>query len=331
MQAFIIRRLLIGVVLLFILSVAVFLLLRISGGNPVILRCQLNCKQEQIDALEEFYGLNHPYFPISLSGDAPFIEFSRDSQYGNWLGRVLTGDLGTSVVNNKPVSESIRTRFPVTLELMILTLLMTIIVGIPAGIISAVWKNTPLDYAVRFTAVFFLAVPAFWVATLVLILPVEWWGYAPPIGRYVKLVDDPVGNLKQFLPAAAVLAVGSAAGVMRLTRSSLLETLRQDYMRTARAKGLRERSVVFRHGMKNSLIPVVTVLGLQVSGLLGGALIVELIFTLPGLGEYTFRALNLKDFDVAQTMALYAGITVIVLNLAVDVSYAWLDPRIRYS
>jgi peptide/nickel transport system permease protein len=331
MQTFIIRRLLIGIVILFFLSVAVFLLLRIVGGNPVILRCQLACKEEQIEALEEEYGLNDPYFPIDFTSDAPFIEFSSGSQYGNWLTRVLTGDLGTSVVNQRPVSESIRVRFPVTLELMILTLIMTVLVGIPFGVISAVWKNSPLDYLVRFTAIFALAVPAFWVATLVLILPLEWWGYAPPIGRYVKLLDDPTGNLKQFLPAAAVLAVGSAAGVMRLTRSSLLETLRQDYMRTARAKGLRERSVVFRHGMKNSLIPVVTVLGLQMSGLLGGAIIVEQIFTLPGLGEYTLRALVLKDFDVVQTMALYAGVSVVLLNLAVDVSYAWLDPRIRYS
>jgi peptide/nickel transport system permease protein len=180
-------------------------------------------------------------------------------------------------------------------------------------------------------AILGLAVPAFWVATMVLIIPLELWGYAPPIGTYVKFVDDPIGNLKQFLPAAAVLALTSAAGIMRLTRSSLLETLRQDYMRTARAKGLKERSVVFKHGMKNSLIPVVTVLGLQMSGLLGGALIVEQIFTLPGLGQYTFLALGLKDFDVVQTMTLYAGITVVVLNLAVDVSYAWLDPRIRYS
>lgn len=331
MQAFIIRRLLIGVLILFVLSVTVFLLLRVVGGNPVILRCQLNCKQEQIDALEEEYGLNNPYFPVNLTGDAPFVEFSADSQYGNWLGRVLTGDLGTSIVNQRPVSESIRVRFPVTLELMILTLIMTIIIGIPFGVVSAVWKNSPMDYVVRLSAIFFLAVPAFWVATLVLILPLEWWGYAPPIGKYIKLVDDPMGNMKQFLPAAAVLAVGSAAGVMRLTRSSLLETLRQDYMRTARAKGLRERGVVFRHGLRNSLIPVVTVLGLQMSGLLGGAIIVERIFTLPGLGEYTLQALVLKDFDVVQTMALYAGITVVILNLAVDVSYAWLDPRIRYS
>jgi len=331
MQAFIIRRVLIGIVILFLLSIAVFLLLRVVGGNPVIVRCGLNCTEDSIEALEEEFGLNHPYFPVNFTGDAPFVEVSRNSQYGNWLGRVLTGDLGTSTVNQRPVSESIRTRFPVTLELMALTLFLTIAIGIPFGVVSAVWQNSPADYIVRVTAVAGLAVPAFWVATMVLILPQEWFDYAPPIGRLVKLQDDPVGNLQQFLPAAGVLALGSAAGVMRLTRSSLLETLRQDYMRTARAKGLQERAVVFRHGLKNSLIPVVTVLGLQVSGLLGGAIIVEQIFTIPGLGEYTLRALVLKDFDVVQTMALYAGVTVVVLNLVVDVSYAWLDPRIRYS
>jgi peptide/nickel transport system permease protein len=315
MQQFIIRRLLIGVVILFILSVAVFALLRIVPGDPAIRKCGLDCDPEQIQAIREQYGWDQSY----------------PQQYWDWLSGVLTGDLGTSSVNNRPVSESIRLRLPVTLELMVLTLAMTIFIGIPFGIISAMYKNSPADFTVRMVAILGLAVPAFWVATMVLIIPLELWGYAPPIGTYVKFVDDPIGNLKQFLPAAAVLALTSAAGIMRLTRSSLLETLRQDYMRTARAKGLKERSVVFKHGMKNSLIPVVTVLGLQMSGLLGGALIVEQIFTLPGLGQYTFLALGLKDFDVVQTMTLYAGITVVVLNLAVDVSYAWLDPRIRYS
>ena len=315
MQTFIIRRLLIGVVILFILSVTVFVLLRVVPGDPAIRICGLNCTEEQLEQIREDMGLNKSY----------------PEQYWDWMGGVLTGDLGTSNVNQRPVSESIRLKMPVTLELMVLTLLMTIVVGIPFGIISAIWRNSPADYGVRVTAIFGLSVPAFWVATLVLILPLEWWGYAPPLGRYIKLQDDPVGNLKQFVPAAAVLALGSAAGIMRLTRSSLLEVLRQDYMRTARAKGLRERAIVIRHGMKNSLIPVITVLGLQVAGLLGGAIIVEQIFTLPGLGQYTFQALFQKDFEVVQTMTLYAGATVVLLSLLVDISYAWLDPRIRYS
>jgi peptide/nickel transport system permease protein len=331
MQTFIIRRLLIGALILVVLSVAVFLLLRIVPGDPSIQRCGLNCTSEQIAAIRHDMGLDKPYFPVDLDAGAPFVSFNANSQYGDWLKGVVTGDLGTSTVNQRPVGESIRKRFPVTLELMVLTLIMTVMVGIPFGVVSAVWKNSPVDYLVRFTAILGLAVPSFWVATLVLILPANWWGYAPPIGDYIKLADDPFANLKQFIPPAAVLALGSAAGVMRLTRSSLLETLRQDYMRTARAKGLRERTVVFSHGLKNSLIPVVTVLGLQMAGLLGGALIVEQIFTLPGLGEFTFRALFQKDFEVVQTMTLYAGVTVVVLNLAVDVSYAWLDPRIRYS
>ncbi len=332
MQTFILRRLLSGVVILFVLSVTVFLLMRIVPGDPAIRKCGLACTKEQIEAIHKELGLDKPYFPIEIAPtDPPFISFSSDSQYGKYMSGVLTGDLGTSNFNQKPVSDQVLSRMPVTIEIMVLTLIFTIIIGIPFGIVSAVFRNSPIDYLVRSSSVLGLAVPAFWVATLVLVLPSEWWGYAPVIGRKVSLVNDPIGNFKQVAPAAAVLALGTAAGIMRLTRSSLLEVMRQDYMRTARAKGLRERSVVIRHGLKNSMIPVVTVLGLDVSGLLGGAIIVEQIFTLPGLGLFTLQSLGIKDFDVVQTMTLYAGVTVVVMNLLVDVSYAWLDPRIRYS
>jgi peptide/nickel transport system permease protein len=315
MQTFILRRALIGIVILFILSVTVFYLLRIVPGDPAIRRCGLGCKEEQLIAIRKDLGVDKSY----------------PAQYGDWIGGILTGDLGTSNFTQRPVSEAIKNRLPVTLELMVLTMAMTIAVGIPFGIVSAVFRNSPLDFFVRLLAVVGLAVPVFWVATLVLIIPVELWGYAPPIGRKISLLDDPILNLKQIAPAAAVLALTSAAGIMRLTRSSLLEVMRQDYMRTARAKGLAERAVIIRHGLKNSMIPVITVLGLQVSGLLGGALIVEQIFTLPGLGQYTFQALFNKDFEVVQTMTIYTGATVVLMNLIVDVSYAWLDPRIRYS
>jgi peptide/nickel transport system permease protein len=314
-QTFIIRRLLIGVVVLFILSVTVFLLLRLAPGNPAIQKCGLACSPEQIEALEEELGLNDPLI----------------TQYWSWMEGVLTGDLGTSNVDFQPVSESIKNRMPVTLELLILTTFFTIIIGIPFGVVSAVFRNSATDYVVRIVGIFGLAVPVFWVATLVLILPVTWWGYAPPIGDKVGLTDDPWGNLKQFGPPALVLAIASAAGIMRLTRSTLLEVMRADYMRTARAKGLRERSVIMRHGLKNSMIPVITVMGLQIAGLLGGAIIIERIFALPGLGIYTFDALVAKDFEVVQTMTLYAGVIVVLINLLVDISYAWLDPRIRYS
>jgi peptide/nickel transport system permease protein len=314
-QTFIIRRLLIGIVVLFILSVTVFYLLRVVPGNPAIQKCGLACSAEQIEAIEEELGLNDPLYV----------------QYWSWMKGVLTGDLGTSNVDFQPVSASIKNRMPVTLELMILTFIFTVIIGIPFGVMSAVFRNSATDYTVRIIAIFGLAVPVFWVATLVLVIPVTLWGYAPPIGEKVGLLEDPWGNFKQFGPPAMVLAIASAAGIMRLTRSTLLEVMRADYMRTARAKGLRERAVIMRHGLKNSMIPVITVLGLQITGLLGGAIIIEQIFALPGLGQYTFEALFQKDFEVVQTMTLYAGVVVIMINLLIDISYAWLDPRIRYS
>ena len=331
MQTFILRRLLIGVVLLFLLSLIVFTLLSIVPGDPAKQRCGLGCKEAQIKAIQHELGLDKSRFPINVTASPPFVEVHRNSQYGDWLKDVLTGDLGESTYFRQPVTTAIRHRLPVTFELMVLTMFFTILIGIPFGVVSALFRNSPLDYLVRMTSIFGLSVPSFWVATLVLIIPVSIWGYSPPLGRVVPLTDDPIGNLKQFLPAAGVLALGSAAGIMRLSRSSLLEVMRQDYMRTARAKGLREQSIVLRHGLKNSLIPVVTVLGLQMAGLLAGTIFIERIFALPGLGEYTFLELFNKDFPVVQSLSLYVGAVVILLNLMVDVSYAWFDPRIRYS
>lgn len=330
MQTFILRRLMIGVVILIFLSIATFVLLHVVPGDPAKLRCGLSCKPEQIKAIQHQLGLDKPLFPISLSGSPPFIGFG-PSQYGDWLKSLFSGDLGVSTYYQQPVTTALRNRFPVTFELMVLTMVLTVLIGVPFGIVSAVFRNSPVDYLVRTTAILGLSVPNFWLGTLVLIVPVAVWGYSPPLGRVIPFSADPIGNLKQFGPPAAVLALASAAGIMRLARSALLEVMRQDYMRTARAKGLRERSVVLRHGLKNSLIPVVTVLGLQVAGLLGGAIIIEQIFTLPGLGQYVFQELLYKDFQVVQTMTVYVGAIVILMNLAVDVSYAWFDPRIRYS
>ncbi len=331
MQTFILRRLMIGVVILFFLSIIVFVLLSIVPGDPAKQRCGLSCKDEQITAIRHELGLDKSRLPVNVKSSPPFIDFHRHSQYGDWLTGVVTGDLGESSYYHQPVTTAIRHRLPVTFELMILTMIFTVAIGIPFGAISALFRNSPLDYVVRLSSIFGLSVPSFWIATLVLIIPLAIWGYSPPLGRTIAFTDNPIQNLKQFVPPAAVLALASAAGIMRLARSSLLEVMRQDYMRTARAKGLQERVVVLRHGLKNSLIPVVTVLGLQMAGLLGGALIIEQIFTLPGLGQYTFVELFNKDFQVVQTMTLYIGVVVILLNLAVDVSYAWFDPRIRYS
>jgi len=314
-RTYIIRRLLTGVLVLFVLSVVVFLLLRLSPGDPSQFRCPIGSPAGCREAVRK-----------ELHLDEPYVE-----QYVRWVQGVLTGDLGEAHFSGRPVTEAIQQRLPVTLELLIITVLMTVAIGVPFGIISALYRNSPADFGVRVTAVLGLAVPNFWLATLVIMVPSELWGYAPPLGRTISFFDDPSGNLRQYVPAAAVLALASAAGIMRLTRSSLLEVMRTDYIRTARAKGLRDSLVVSRHALKNSIIPVVTVLGLQVSTLLGGSVIIEQIFALPGLGQYVFQALLTKEFSVVQSMTLYVGAVVVLMNLLVDVSYAWLDPRIRYS
>ena len=315
MRAYIIRRLITGIFILFILSLIVFLLLRIAPGDPAVLRCTLSCTPDRIEAIRAEFGLSDPYH----------------IQYLNWLGEIVTGDLGESKISGQPVVEALKQRLPVTLELLIITFLVTIAIGIPFGVISALYRNHLADYGVRVTAVLGLAVPNFWLATLVLIVPLELWGYAPPLGRTVDFFDDPLENLLQFGPPAIVLALASAAGIMRLTRSSLLEVLHTDYVRTARSKGLRESLVVSRHALKNSMIPVVTVIGLQVATLLGGTVIIEQIFALPGVGRYYFEALFSRDYVVVQSLTLYVGVAVILMNLLVDIMYAWLDPRIRYS
>ena len=315
MRQYIARRLLQAALLLVVLSVAVFVLLRVApGADPARLRCGLNCTEERYQALREEMGLDDPYYV----------------QYRDWVGQILSGSLGEDW-NGISVASELRARFPVTLELLTLTLFATIVVGVPFGIVSALYRNSPVDLGVRFTAVLGLAIPNFWLATLVLLIPQQLWGYAPPITGTIPLLEDPWGNAQQFVPPALVLGAVAAAGVMRLTRSTMLEVMVQDYIRTARAKGMRERVVVARHALKNSLIPVVTVLGLQLAALFGGAIIVENVFNLQGVGNYFLGALMRKDFQVAQTLTLYVGIVVVLVNLGVDLLYAWLDPRIRLA
>ena len=315
MRAYIIRRLLSGLIILFLLSIIVFLLLRVVAGDAASLRCGLSCTPEGIKQARHELGLDAPY----------------PTQYLTWLKDLATGHLGIGSLNQKPVLDTMRQRLPVTLELLVITITFTVAVGVPFGIISALYRNSMADHIVRLTAVLGLAVPSFWVATLVIFIPNELWGYSPPFGHAVSFFSDPVANLRQFVPPAAVLALASAAGVMRLTRSSLLEVMRTDYIRTARSKGLRDSLVVSRHALRNAMIPVVTVLGLQIASLLGGAVIIEVIFALPGLGRLEYEALLGRDYQVVQSLTLYIGAAVILMNLLVDISYAWLDPRIRYS
>jgi peptide/nickel transport system permease protein len=315
MRAYIVRRLLLSAVVLALISVGVFWLLRLGPGDIAQVALGQGASQEQVGAMREHLGLNEPVY----------------LQYFRWMGQVFRADLGESAISGTPVASELTSRLPVTAELLIITLLVTVAIGIPAGVVSALYRNSPIDYTVRVAATIGLSVPVFWVATLVILLPNQWWGYSPPLGRTVGFFDDPLGNLRQFVPPAVILGTAAASGIMRLTRSALLEVLRQDYIRTARSKGLRERMVIWRHALRNSLVPVVTVLGLQVAALLGGAIIVEQIFTLRGLGNYMYQSIVIEDFAVVQTMALYVALAVVLMNLVVDITYAWLNPRIRYG
>jgi peptide/nickel transport system permease protein len=315
MRAYIVRRLLLSAVVLALISVGVFWLLRLGPGDIAQVALGQGASQEQVGAMREHLGLNEPIY----------------QQYFRWMGQVFRADLGESAISGTPVASELTSRLPVTAELLIITLLVTVAIGIPAGVVSALYRNSPIDYTVRVAATIGLSVPVFWVATLVILLPNQWWGYSPPLGRTVGFFDDPLGNLRQFVPPAVILGTAAASGIMRLTRSALLEVLRQDYIRTARSKGLRERMVIWRHALRNSLVPVVTVLGLQVAALLGGAIIVEQIFTLRGLGNYMYQSIVIEDFAVVQTMALYVALAVVLMNLVVDITYAWLNPRIRYG
>jgi peptide/nickel transport system permease protein len=315
MQAYVLRRLIAAVFTVVVISMLVFWLLRVAPGDPATLVLGLNATDERVQAIHEELGLDKP---LAV-------------QYVDWMRQVVTGDLGESFVTHSPVGKDIVSRLPVTLELLILTFGFTVLIGIPLGIISAFYQNSLGDYVVRFFAILGLAIPNFWIATLAILIPLQMWGYAPPLNQTISIVEHPWDNLRQMVPPALILGLSASAGIMRLTRSALLEVLRQDYIRTARAKGLRDRVVVLRHALKNSMVPVITVLGLQVSGLLAGTVIIETVFNLNGLGRYVLEALVRKDFAVAQTMTLYIAIIVVTMNLVVDVLYAWLDPRIRYS
>lgn len=314
MRQYIIRRLIQSVFIVFVLSVLVFILLRLAPGDPVTVICGLNCTDERYDAIRDDLGLDESW----------------PEQYWIWLKSLFSGSLGTDF-NQQAVGPELQERLPFTVELLIITLLVTVAIGVPFGIISAIYRNSPADFAVRLLAIFGLAVPGFWVATMVLLVPQVQWDYAPPLTKTIPFFTDPWDNLRQFLPPAFVLGGVSAAGVMRLTRSSMLEVMRQDYIRTARSKGLRDQVVIGRHALKNSVIPVVTVLGLEIAGLFGGSVIIESVFNLRGIGNYFLAALVRQDYPVVQTLTLYIGTVVVLLNLGVDVLYAWLDPRIRYS
>jgi peptide/nickel transport system permease protein len=250
-------------------------------------------------------------------------------QYLHWAGNLLQGDLGRSLWQDTPVTHEILARLPVTLELALLAMLVSILVGVPIGVYSAIRQDTAGDYTTRSFAILLLAVPSFWLATLVMVFPSIWWGWAPEL-KYVPFTKDPITNLKMMILPSVILGTALSALNMRLMRTTMLEVMRQDYIRTAWAKGLGETMVVVRHALRNALIPVVTLLGLEVAGVIGGSVILEQIFVLPGMGLLLLEAVGTRDYPVITGVFLLVGVCVMLINLLVDLSYGLLDPKVRY-
>lgn len=313
MSKYVLRRLLVAIPSLVIASFFVFALPRLIPGDVVQLMLDERAYGKDLEDLRAKLGLDRAIYV----------------QYFEWVGRVLTGDLGESLWTKRPVLEELVRRVPITLELGLLALLFAVVIALPIGVLAAIRQDSVADYVFRSLAIIGLSVPGFWKATLVVLLPAIWWGWSPPI-HYVEFSKAPWQHLIQFSIPAFILGIASAAAIMRFTRAQLLEVLRQDYVRTAWSKGLAEPRVVLKHGLRNALIPVVTVLGIQIAQILSGTVVFESIFGLPGMGRFLFDAISERDYPVIQGINLVVVATVVVVNLAVDVAYAWLDPRIRY-
>ena len=316
MRDFILRRVLLLFPIMLAVSFLTFAMFRLIPGDASHLICGFAATPECIGAVRHDLGLDRPWY----------------EQYGDWLWGVAQGDFGRSFFTKLPVSTELDRRLPVTAELLIMTVAFSLLLGIPPGVMSAVRPNTWIDWLARLGSVIWLSVPAYWIGIVIIAFILNWFGWVPPqfARGYVPFFDDPWINLQQFLLPSLVMALGSAGWIMRLIRSSLLEVMRNDYIRTAWAKGLHERTVVVRHALRNALIPVTTVLGLQVGALIGGAVIIESVFNLNGVGKYALEAILRRDLVVVQSVVLIFATAHVLANLAVDVAYVWLDPRIRY-
>ena len=335
MRAYVIRRLLLVIPTLFILTIIVFLSVRFIPGDVIDkLEAQIQRNQPAMtidrEAVERMLGLDVPVYV----------------QYGRWIGvlptpdwvtgeshfkGLLQGNLGHSMIRGKvAVDELIIGRLPVTIELGLMSIVIGLVIALPVGIYSAVRQDTAADYLGRSVAIIGLATPNFWLGMMVMIFPAIWWGWTPPL-KLIPFTEDPLGNLGMFLIPSLIVGTATAASTMRMTRTMMLEVLRQDYIRTSWSKGLKERVVVLRHALKNALIPVVTLIGMELPIVVGGAVIMENIFNLPGLGQLMVNALIARDYPLISGINLVFATAVVGINLLIDLIYAFLDPRVRYK
>lgn len=326
MRNYILKRLMLAVPTLIGVSLLLFFMVRLIPGDIV----------QQIQGDNQVTEQDRSRIERELGLDKPALE-----QYFRWLGNVLTLDFGNSLRSREDINDRMQTTLPTTIQMSLLAIVISLIIAIPVGTLAAVRQDSIADYVARSVAIAFLAIPTFWLGTMIIVYMSRWFHLAtPPPQEYAQIWEDPYANLKfmlfpfgYFLPLgpAVILGISLSGTVMRLMRAQMLEVLRQDYVRTAWAKGLRERSVVVGHAMKNAMIPVITVIGLQVPIVVGGSVVVESIYNVPGMGQWLFQAIGFRDYTTVQAISLLIAVTVVASNLVVDITYAYLDPRIRVS
>ena len=316
MRTYIVKRLAIAGVTLLGMSLLLFVLMRLAPGNitDIIFESAGYVDEADRHRLEAELGIDRPLVV----------------QYGRWLADLVRGELGKSYRYDLPAWEVIKPRLPVTVELAVLAMGFAILLGVPFGVVSAVRRGRPLDYALRVLSLAGLSMPAFWLAMIIILTLVRTLGWIPSM-TYVSPFDNLRANLVQFLLPALAVGYRSSALIMRITRSTMLEVLREDYIRTAWAKGQREALVVWRHALKNASLPVVTLIGIEFAFLIGGLVVTETVFNLPGVARYLVDAIQFRDYPIVQNLAMLIAVVVVLANLAVDLLYTWLDPRIKYG
>jgi len=312
MSRYILRRLLLVIPTLCIVSVIVFSLIRMIPGDVAVLMVENYRYADDIPMLRHKLGLDKALY----------------EQYLTWVGKMLQGDFGESLWTKRSIVEELRNRIPVSLELGFLAIIMSLMIALPIGVYSALRQDTRTDYAARSFAIAGLSIPGFWLATMIVVFPAMWFRWSVSL-QYTPFSKDPLANLWQLSIPALILGIERSGSVMRMVRAMMLEVLRQDYIRTAWSKGLRETVIVYRHALKNAMIPVITIIGLQIPFIIGGSVIMESIFALPGMGRFMIEVISQRDYPMLQAVNMVFAALVVFTNLIVDITYAYLDPRIR--
>jgi peptide/nickel transport system permease protein len=350
LSRYVVRRLAELPIALFGVTIVIFLLLRLIPGDPAVAMLGEHAAEENVERIREQLGLNRPLFLDRDALEQGDIEAFFDSQYLRYMGRLVRGDLGDSIHRRIPIAGELKHRFPATIELALAAMFIAIVVGVPIGILSAARRNSPLDVVSMFGSLIGVSMPIFWLGLMEIMLFAVILGWLPVGGRLNPTIElDTVTNfyvidaiitgnsealidvVKRLILPAIALATIPLAIIARMTRSSMLEVLQEDYVRTAHAKGLNERVVLFQHALKNAFLPIITIIGLQTGSLLAGAILTETIFAWPGIGKWTYDAILGRDYPIVQSGTLLIAMIFVFINLLVDLSYAFLDPRIHYD